>query len=152
MPANGQALILHSIIIKGVSVKGTLPSKLPTLEELMICAHGCVELTFEDPLATSSRLSMYMFHMGGGALTPHGKELPTVLAAAQRCMTQRGLALRSASAIGQNCARMCLNPVAATELFLLHMPGKEMVGQCRCRACFDCLRRAGYTSGVDESG
>ncbi len=147
-PANGQSLrsLKRLIIVAEGAIKCCIPGGLPKLEELVLFAGGRAEVSFEDPPATLSAVkTLYIF---GQPLLDMGTH---DLRSANEKAANRDLLLSTVSprkARRKNlCCRSCmyLRPVGASELSFedAHDRVSRLARQCRCGACFDCLRRAG---------
>ena len=148
MTANQQPLLhLETIIITGYTLKETFPSvgQLPNLRELVIKMSGRLELAFQDPIDTISRLSS--MHVFGRPFVPHGWDMLKLMAAAG-ALGMRGF-VRGAAATEQHgphgwpTSCMYLRPVGARELSIDELcAAVEQLAQCRCGACICCLKRA----------
>lgn len=114
-------------------------------------ACGQSELSFEEPIATLSGLKT--FYALGRPVAPNGLEMIRVMSS--NALAGHGLVLSAASSIGpgkewgsQNGSCIYLRPSTARELSFRKLATrvKQLVNQCRCEACFDCLKRAGCIS------
>lgn len=150
MPADGQPLLhLKIIIITAYSMQTNFPyaSQLPSLRELVINASGRLDLTFQDPVDTITRLSS--LHVLGRPLVSHGWDK---IKAASGALEERGLRLVLGAAAterhgphGRPTLCMYLRPVGMRELLLEELcTTVEKLAECRCGACVFCWRRAGY--------
>lgn len=148
MPANWESLrSLKRLIIRAEgAIKCCIPGGLPKLEELVLFAGGMAEVSFEDPAATLSAVKiLYVF---GQPLNDMGR---CDLRSAKEKATNRGLVLSTVSprkARRKNrCCRSCmyLRPITSQELTFEEAYDRvsRLARQCRCKACFDCLSRAG---------
>ena len=148
MPANAQPLTSLKRLIIGAegAIACSIPGGLPNLEELVLYAGGMAEVSFDNPSATLSAVkTLYVF----------GQPLPNMgdcdLLSAKEKAAKRGLLLSVASTkkagkgYRRRSACMYLRPVAAPELSFQEAYDRvsRLARQCRCRACSDCLSRAG---------
>lgn len=148
-PANGQPLWkLKTIIITAFNMRGSIPAKLPVVENLVIVAESCVELSFEDPVATSSALKKLCIF--GMPLTTDGTDMLRM----SDSLRGRGLTLGPVAAPDggrqflRDSAYIYLRALSAKNLSIqeLYTMGNQLTGirgYCRCGACMLCLRRAG---------
>ena len=149
MPVNGQPLgNLKAVIITAEgAMECCIPNAMPNLEELVLFAKGGARVSFENPVATLTALNtLYMF---GQPLMPklYFSDMKEVSAGVE----SRGLCLSNVSAnmsgkeSGRRGSCMYLRPVKGHDLSIaeLYDTLSELAGQCRCKACFECLRRAG---------
>ena len=149
MPVSGQPL--GSLKAVTITAEGAMdcciPNAMPNLEELVLFASGHAWVSFEDPVATLTALkTLYLF---GQPLMP--KISDSEMTQVSASFASRGLCMSTASAGRANWTSvrysscMYLRPVAAQELSIeeLHDRVSELARQCRCTACFECLRRAG---------
>ena len=143
MPANGQPVRnLRVLTMKAHRFKDCIPAGLPNLEELVISAGSSLELSFEDVTSTFSVLTR--FYAFGKPLMPDEQDMIRLMSS--DVLSSRGMVLRfsSVKADEKDSSCMYLQPTAAkgesTEK--LHDVVEQLV-QCRCSACFDCLRRSG---------
>ena len=150
MPADGHPLLhLQTIIIKGFSMDTTFPSakQLPNLRELAVMASGCLELQFQDPVGTVTRLSS--LHMFGRPFDPHGPDMMKLMAASG-ALEERGFVLGAAATEqhgphGRPTSCLYLRPSGARERSMDELCAEvEKLTQCRCGACLDCLERDGH--------
>ena len=142
MPVGGQPLgSLKVLILRSEgAIDCCIPSGLPNLEELVLFAEGFAKVSFEDPKATFTALKA--FHIYGEPLRMDREdELQTLNVAASK-----GSRVSHVSA-DRRWTRSCmyLRPIMAPELTFeeLHDRVRGLARQCRCKACFECLRRAG---------
>ncbi len=122
-------------------MKCCIPSGLPNLEELVLFAEGAAEVSFEDPKATLTALKA--FHIYGEPLRMDKKDELQML----KVTASKGLWVSYVSANRPKCTGSCmyLRPIAAPELSFEELQDRvrRLARQCRCKACFECLRRAG---------
>lgn len=151
MPAQGQPLWnLKTIIIRterDYYMSAKIPAMLPRLEELVMYTMGPLTVYFEDPIATST--SLRTLHLSGRNLHISGEDVLRMSCA----LHKRGLTLSAVCApkdcSGERFERrtscIYLRPVSTEDLSLrlLHGITEKLALQCRCGACFSCLRRAG---------
>ena len=131
----------------------SIPTGMPNLEELVLFAKGAAEVSFDNPIATLSALKvLYMF---GQPLMAHISKFDKSWVLDYTA--ERGFSLSTASETptessgkteklyrrGSSC--MYLRPITTQELSLkdLYDIANTLATQCRCKACFDCLRRGG---------
>ena len=149
MPTNGQSLgNLEAITITAEgAMECCIPNAMPNLEELVLFAKGGARVSFEDPVATLTALNtLYLF---GQPLMAKIRDSDMTQVSAS--FADRGLLLSTAPAkragkISARCSScMYLRPATAQELSIqeLHDRVSKLARQCRCRACFECLERAG---------
>ncbi len=157
MPVSGQPLgNLRALTITAEgAMECEIPNAMPNLEELVIFAKGKVRVHFDDPVATLTPLkTLYLF---GQPMMPkiHNAHLAQVSAS----MASRGLLLSFVSAsdsgskpleyisayLGRCDSCLYVRPITAQELSTdeLHDRVSKLARQCRCMACFECLRLAG---------
>lgn len=154
MPVDGQPFRSLKVLI--IRAEGgmwcRIPGGLPNLQELVLHAKGYAKLCFEDPDSTFSALKtfyvlserhLYTEDTSGMFKDMDESSLPTV-----KSLAGRGLTTSFVSSNGEDrgCAScMYLRPIMALELTYEELLDKviRLARQCRCRACFDCLRRAG---------
>ena len=147
MPVNGQplgALKALTITAEG-AMECCIPNAMPNLEELVLFAKGGARVSFEDPVATLTALNtLYLF--GQPLMSKISQDYMTQVSTS---IEKRGLCLTSASAkakISVRCSScMYLRPATSHELSIEELRDRvsELARQCRCKACFECLRRAG---------
>ena len=126
-----------------------IPKGLPNLEEVVLLAHGGATVSFEDPITTFSALKA--LHIFGQPLIMD-MDSDTMHQVSNILATQ-GLVLNTVSAdsfvwgkIEFNSGTcMYLRPTTEQDLPLLQLYERvrELGEQCRCKACFQCLKRAG---------
>lgn len=149
MPSDGRPLVnLKALIIwSNASMNVCIPGKLPSLEELVVKAHLPMELMFREPVAAFSGLKT--FYAVGKPITLNGLDMIRVTSDA---LMARGLTLTAVSKedggkVFSEHSRTCiyLRPVTARKLSMKELDGVvlQLVNQCRCEACFECLGRAG---------
>ena len=138
-------LSLRVIIITAVSMQARIPGHLPNLEQLVILADGCAELSFANPEATI--LALKKFHAFGQPLKPDGLDavrMSLVLAGTGRAL---GAAVAQTAGMGFEAGSSCvyLRPAAAEALPIqrLYDLVAGLAQGCKCGACFDCLSKAG---------
>ena len=141
MPVTGKPMAaLKVLIIRAEGdMKCCIPSGLLNLEELVLFAEGAAEVSFEDPKLTIFALKA--FYIYGEPLRMHRKDELIIL----NVTASRDLQVSYVSARPE-CTGSCmyLRPITAPELPFqeLHDTVRKLARQCRCKACFDCLRRA----------
>ena len=154
MPVNGPLQSLKVLIIRAEAAMWCrIPSGLPNLEELVLHAKGNAKVSFESQRSTfSAKLkSLYILSEYGLRTEDESKNvedlrqlsLQVVTDLARRGLTTSCVSARGDSRRGPSC--MYLRPIMARELTYkeLHDKVNKLARQCRCSACFDCLRRAG---------
>ena len=127
-----------------------IPSGLPNLEELVLLAHRGAEVSFEKPVATFSALKTFY---------AYGQQLEIDIGKSHMSQVvedaaERGLLLSTVSANeaegedlcfrGSSC--MYLRPTdCAQEMSIRQLFSRtsRLAKQCRCKACFECLKQAG---------
>ena len=149
MPLNGRPLgsLKTLIIVAQGAKKCCIPKALPNLEELVLFGKGHAEVYFEDARATLSTVkSFYIFGqplmIDISSFEMHSLKVFTA---------RRGLLLSMASPkksgrdFSSSSYCLYLRPVTAPEPSFEELYDKvsKLARHCRCRACFDCLRRAG---------
>ena len=162
MPTNGQALLnLRSIVISAQQMKGTIPVGVPNLAELVIMSEGCLGLSFEDPSELSATLKT--FYAFGKPLNGNAPDMVRLVTSGN--VFARGLTFGAVSArmerVGSDshhyCARhspgsglrdaSCVyrRPATTPDMSIeqLHSVVQQLVKQCRCGACLECLNLAG---------
>ena len=152
MPINGQPLkgLKSLIIVADGAMECCIPEALPNLEELILFGKGPAEVTFESSRATLSTVKSFYIFGQPLRLDIFGHEMHIL----QVFMARRGMLLSVASpkkaAQNFNSYRnhsycMYVRPDTAQEPSFEELYDKvsELARQCRCKACFDCLRRAG---------
>ena len=153
MPHAGVPLLnLETIIITAHSMRWTFPraSQLPNLRQLVVKASGRLQIGFRDPIGALSKLSS--MHLFGHSYEPHGRD-QLGLAKGSNALMERGLVLGMASTAQHGPNRrpascLYLRPVGTQELSIDELwTTVKQLAQCRCGACFDCLRRAGCIDG-----
>lgn len=127
-----------------------IPRGLPNLEEVVLLARGGATVSFEDPLTTFSALkSLHIF--GQPLITDMDGD---TMRQVSDSLARRGLLLSAVSAdsfvwgkIEFNISSVCmyLRPITEQErpLLQLYERVRELGMQCRCKACFQCLKGAG---------
>ena len=149
MPLNGRPLeSLKSLIIFAEgAMKCLVPKALPNLEELVLFSTGRAKVYFDDAYLTLARVNT--FYVLGQPLVL--KLSGSATHELQLRLATRGLSMSSAVANEEGkdsrCGRTCvyLRPVAAPEQTFREVYDRVdgLARECRCKACFDCLRRAG---------
>ena len=154
MPVNGPLQSLKVLIIRAeADMWCRIPSGLPNLEELVLHAKGYAKVSFESQRSTFSvklkslyilsEHGLYTEDKGGNVEDLGRLSLRVVRNLARRGLTTSCVSARGDSRRGPSC--MYLRPIMARELTYeeLHDKVNKLARQCRCSACFDCLRRAG---------
>ena len=147
----GQSLVhLETIIITGCRMEARIPSadEVPNLKDLVIKASGQLELSFQIPFAISRISSLHLY---GRPFVSHEFDLSS-LKEHWSALEEHGLVLTfAATEPGSNrkpTSCIYLRPAGTQELSIDELCTKvEQLVQCRCGACFDCLRWAGC---IDE--
>ncbi len=132
-----------------------IPNAMPNLEELVIFASGVARVHLDDPVATLSPLKT--LHLFGQPMMPkiHNIHLAQVSAS----LASRGLLLSFATSqhplgkpleyisgyIGRCNSCLYVRPITAQAIPIKELPYRvsKLARQCRCKACFECLRLAG---------
>ena len=154
MPVDGQPFSsLKVLIIRAEGgMRCHIPDGLPKLEELVLHARGYAKVSFEKPNSTFSALQtcyilserhLYTEDKCGSVEDMDQMKTQLVSILAGRSLTTSFVSARGDSYRGSAC--MYLRPITARELTYeeLHDRVNRLARQCRCSACFDCLRRAG---------
>ncbi len=147
MPACGLHMCLRVLAMHADKMRCYIPAGLPNLEELYVMAKQDLVLGFAaQDIIFSSLKKFYAF---GDPLTccEYGLLIMTV-----PVLAKRGLYLESVEALvssknfraGSKC--LYLRPTQAEQLSIgaLHKRVSQLAWQCRCGACYTCLRAAGY--------
>ena len=148
IPGDGQPLRhLRSIRISASSIKIIVPAQLPNRQELLIEAEGILKLQFEEPLATASSLTR--FHVSAQALAIAAEDVLRMSCS----LLRRGLTL--AAVLKSQARHEHMPKVKRSCVFLQSFDtGQPSLRErdhdlyphtleCRCGACFKCLRKAG---------
>lgn len=127
-----------------------IPRGLPNLEEVVLLGHKAAEVLFEDPVAIFSTVKT--FYIFGQPLTTDMDS--NIMRHVSDNLAGRGLLISTMSSnsiyraetehdVGSLC--MYVRPSSEPELShtQLYDRVRTLAGQCRCKACFECLRRAG---------
>ena len=148
MPKSGLPVeSLRVLILHGGYVTCRIPVGFPNLEELIVRARGYLSLDFEDPKTTFNTLKN--FYAYGQPLTSHKYD--------QLCellfnLSERGLRMEVVTAAytnkgygGLRCDGLYLRPLEGEKLSIgvLYNIVSQLARQCRCGACFTCLRATG---------
>ena len=125
-----------------------IPNDLPKLEEMVLFVKGAAEVSFEDPSALFSAIKTFYIL---------GQPITSTLGAVDMYVVVHSLAERdlylstvSATSAGMgyrhDSSCMYVRPITSQELPFEELYAKinRLVGQCRCGACFKCLREAGF--------
>ena len=147
MPANGDHVqTLRVLIMKAHRFKDCIPAGLPNLEELVISASSSLELSFEDVVSTFSILTK--FYAFGKPLMPEKQDMVKLMSS--NVLSRRNIMLSFSSVKAdvedsvKDSSCMYLQPTAAKGQSVEKLRDVvEQLVQCRCLACFDCLRRSG---------
>ena len=151
MPVNGQPLrnLKVLIIVACHCMTCCVPAAMPNLEEMVMFVKETAKVSFDSPVATLSALTtLYLF----------GQPLTLEIGERDRSqvfnsVARRGLLLSTVKAPeagaeknfrdGSSC--MYLRPIAEQDMSIeeLHDRTSALARQCRCNACFECLRQAG---------
>lgn len=151
MPLQEQPLwALRAVIIRSEwahDVKVALSKRLPALRKLVIFTEGCLDVSFEEPVATS--LSLEDFYAFGQPLITDGVDMLRMSCS----LVRRGLTVSAerspeqapSGEFGEEASCIYLQNVdaAAVPIKRLYDLTKSLAVECHCEACFDCLRRAG---------
>ena len=149
MPLNGRPLasLKSLLIVSEGAMQCFIPKALHKLEELVLFSKGLACVSFEESHATLARVEIFYVLGQPLAMDMLGSGMHEV----QVNMAKRGLAMSNALAkeakkdVRCNSSCIYLRPVAAPELSFeeAYERVSRVARQCRCKACFDCLRRAG---------
>ncbi len=148
MPAG--AHLLRNVKVLDITagiIKGTIPGYiLPNLEQLYVTSYIELELSFEDPALTATKLTRLL--LMGHPLIPDQASFHKL----SRSLHQRGLTIGTFStpkgwrgkASGVYLRRSKGADMSNGELFKRAARFlEELFTPCRCRACFECLERSG---------
>ena len=151
MPKSGLPVeSLRVLILHGGLVTCRIPAGFPHLEELFVKARGHLSLDFEDPKTTFNILKS--FYAYGEHLTTNNCNLLNKLLLP---LSERGLRIDTVTAAstskgygsyyGLRCNGLYFRPHDSEEVSIgaLYEIVSQLAGQCRCGACFTCLRAAG---------
>ena len=152
MPANNQPLFnLRQIIITAdATLDIEIPAKLPHLEELILASHGPLELEFKDPATAAGVLTT--FCVCGMPLRVHGFHiLNAAFQERRKCLVAKDLGVpHSESFVTDHfTGGLCLRDIGAADTGirqieqLLRNPRGIVFAECKCGACFLCLKKAG---------
>lgn len=153
MPANKQPLFnLRQIIITADAILDlVIPAKLPPLEELILASSGPLELEFQNTAATAGVLTT--FCVCGMPLRVHGlHSLNAAFQERRKCLVARELGVpHSESPMTDHFpGGLCLRDIGAADNTairhieeLLRNPSGIVFAECKCGACFLCLKKAG---------
>ena len=143
--SNLKSLVLWT---RGV-IKCCIPRGLPNLEEVVLLAHKAASVSFEDPIAMFSVVRT--FYIFGQPLTADMDS--NIMRQVSDSLAKSGLLISTLSsdniceAETQHDGSLCmyLRPSLEPELSYkqLYERVRLLAEQCRCRACFECSRRAG---------
>ena len=156
MPLNRQPFSSLKILI--IRAEGGMwchiPSCLPNLEELILHAKGYAKVSFESPRSTFSAKLKSLYILSENDLYTMDKsgnfeDMAQLNSRIVKILAGKGLTTSIVSAADRDNHRgpscVYLRPIKARELTYreLHDRVNRLARQCRCRACFECLRRAG---------
>ena len=147
MPVCGQHRCLKVLAMHADKMQCNIPAGLPSLEELYVMAEQDLVLAFSDQDATFSTLKT--FYACGDPLISCEYDL---LIMTTPILVKRGLymesveALMSSSSFSRLGKGLYLRPIQAEQLSIwgLHKRASRLAKQCRCGACYTCLKAAGY--------
>ena len=148
MPVGGLPVgNLRVLTMHADSMRCWIPAGFPNLEELVIIARQDLLVAFDDQEATFSTLKM--FYAFGEPLRTHEYDL---LVRTLPSLMRRGLCMEAEEAVlgskaySSRSKCLYLKPLKAEQLSIgaLHKRASQLARQCRCGACFPCLRAAGY--------
>ena len=152
MPANNQPLFnLRQITITADAILDlVIPAKLPHLEELILASIGPLELEFKDPAATAGVLTT--FCVCGMPLRVHGLHiLNAAFQDRRKCLVAKevGVPHSESPMTDHFTGGLCLRDIGAADTAirqieqLLRNPLGIVCAECKCGACFLCLKKAG---------
>ena len=148
MPVGGLPVRnLRILTMHADSMRCWIPGGFPNLEELVIIAKEDLLLAFDDQEATFSTLKT--FYAFGEPLNTHEydllvRTLPTLMRRGLCMEAEEGLIGSKRYSSRSKC--LYLKPLKDEQLSIgaLYKRASQLARQCRCGACFTCLRAAGY--------